>query len=152
MSKSGSYSCKSCRQNPIFRSFLLKNFFQKKIFCSKKIKKSKLTNFRFQLDWKPGFRVRDKNCKIEKAGRTWLQGSSSTCLLVVPAIHRRQVEVNFYLPSSCVCHSQMELLQLKVHLSLNPCILKKNCINKKYILYLCHPVQLNKSLYKSNLQ
>ena len=32
----------------------------------KKIQKSKLGNFRFQLDWKLGFRVIAKNCKIEK--------------------------------------------------------------------------------------
>ena len=66
MSKIGSYSRKSCRQNPIFRSFLLKKIFQKKIFCSKKIKKSKLTNFRFQLDRKLGFRVRGKTPKLRK--------------------------------------------------------------------------------------
>ena len=46
-----------------------KKKFKKKI-SSKKIQKSKLTNFRFQLDWKLGFRARDKNYKIEKAGRT----------------------------------------------------------------------------------
>ena len=52
-----------------FIVFTKKKISKKKIH-QKKIKKSKLTNFRFQLDWKPGFRVRDKNCKIEKAGRT----------------------------------------------------------------------------------
>ena len=87
MYNSGLFCCKSCRQNPIFYSFLLKKNF-KKNFSSKKIQKSKLTNFRFQLDWKLGFRARDKNCKIEKAGRTWLQVGSSTCLLVVSTIHR----------------------------------------------------------------
>ena len=50
--------------------FFTKKKISKKNFCSKKIKKSKLTNFRFQLDRKLGFRVRAKNCKIEKAGRT----------------------------------------------------------------------------------
>ena len=43
----------------------------KKNFCSKKIQKSKLVNFRFQLDWTLGFRVRGKNWKFEKAGRTY---------------------------------------------------------------------------------
>ena len=69
MYNNGSYCCNSCRQNPIFYSFSLKKKIQKKI-SSKKIKKSKLVNFRFQLDRKLGFRVRAKNCKIEKAGRT----------------------------------------------------------------------------------
>ena len=87
MYNSGLFCCKSCRQNPIFYSFLLKKKSKNKKII-KKIKKSKLTNFRFQLDWKSGFRVRDKNCKIEKAGRTWLQVGSSTCLLVVSTIHR----------------------------------------------------------------
>ena len=70
MYKSCSYCCNSCWKNPIFYIFLLKKKFSKKNFCSKKIKKSKLVNFRFQLDRKLGFRVRAKNCKIEKAGRT----------------------------------------------------------------------------------
>ena len=85
MSKSGSYSCKSCRQNPIFRSFLLKKFFQKNFFCSKKIKKSKLTNFWFQLDRKLGFRVRGKTSKLRKQVELGHR-DVSTCLLVVPTI------------------------------------------------------------------
>ena len=48
-------------------------------FSSKKIQKSNLVNFRFQLDWTLGFGVRAKNAKlrkqvdlsIEKAGRTY---------------------------------------------------------------------------------
>ena len=94
------------------KSDILKKITKKKnsnfFFSSKKIKKSKLANFRFQLDRKLGFWVRAKNCKIEKAGRTWLQGGggSSTWHLVVSAIHRWS-----YLKS--------ELLQLKVHLSQN---------------------------------
>ena len=77
MFNSGLFCCKSCRQNPIFYSFLLKKLF-KKNFSSKKIQKSKLTNFRFQLDWKLDFRARDKNCKIEKAGDANLKGASLT--------------------------------------------------------------------------
>ena len=105
MYNSGLFCCKSCRQNPIFYSFFLKKNLQKKNFSSKKIQKSKLTNFRFQLDWKPGFRARDKNCKIEKAGRTWLQEDSFTCLLVVSTIHNASV---WWLPLMLVCGDYLD--------------------------------------------
>ena len=69
-SNNSSYCCKSCPEKPIFLKKLLKKKFQKKKISSKKIQKSKLVNFRFQLDWTLGFRVRGKNWKFEKAGRT----------------------------------------------------------------------------------
>ena len=44
-------------------------------------------NFRFQLDWKLGFRVIAKNCKPEKAGTCWPQRvvlpAFSLCLLLI---------------------------------------------------------------------
>ena len=44
-------------------------------------------NFRFQLDWKLGFRVIAKNCKPEKAGSCWPQRAFlpafSLCLLLI---------------------------------------------------------------------
>ena len=86
MYNNGSYCCNSCRQNPIFYSFSLKKKFKKKK-SSKKIKKSKLVNFRFQLDRKLGFRVRAKNCKIEKAGRTLPTG------VLLPAYQGAQIVV-----------------------------------------------------------
>ena len=61
---------KLSRKSDIFKKFTKKKISKKK-FSSKKIQKSKLVNFRFQLDWTLGFRVRGKNWKIEKAGRTW---------------------------------------------------------------------------------
>ena len=71
MCNNSSYCCKNCPENPISYKILLKKKILKKNFSSKKIQKSKLVNFRFQLDWMLGFRVRGKNWKIEKAGRTW---------------------------------------------------------------------------------
>ena len=57
------------RKSDIFKKITKKKISKKK-FSSKKIQKSKLVNFRFQLDWTLGFRVRGKNWKFEKAGRT----------------------------------------------------------------------------------
>ena len=78
MSKSGSYSCKSCRQNPIFRSFLLKKNFQKKIFVQKKFKNQNWSIFDFSLIGRSVFELEAKTGNlrkqveliIEKAGRT----------------------------------------------------------------------------------
>ena len=86
MYNSSTYCCNSCRKNPIFYNFLLKKKF-KNFFLFKKIKKSKLVNFRFQLDRKLGFRVRAKNCKIEKAGRTLPTG------VLLPAYQGAQIVV-----------------------------------------------------------
>ena len=55
-------------QDPIYCRKKLKKKQKKSKKFLKKIQKSKLSNFRFQLDWKLGFRVIAKNCKPEKAG------------------------------------------------------------------------------------
>jgi hypothetical protein len=60
---------KLSKESDIFEKITKKKISKKK-FSSKKIQKSKLVNFRFQLDWTLGFRVRGKNWKFEKAGRT----------------------------------------------------------------------------------
>ena len=86
MYNSGLFCCKSCRQNPIFYSFLLKKIFNFFFFSSKKIQKSKLTNFRFQLDWKLGFRVMAEKLQIWESRCTSCQQGGSVL-------------------SNCVCYS-----------------------------------------------
>ena len=91
-------------QDPIYcRKKLKKNpKNSKKVF--KKIQKSKLGNFRFQLDWKLGFRVIAKNCKPEKGGTCWPQRAVlpafSLCLLLIDG-----ATGCYYLPSAFACHS-----------------------------------------------
>ena len=69
---------KLSRKSDIFKKNTKKKISKKKI-SSKKIQKSKLVNFRFQLDWTLGFRVRGKNWKFEKAGRTLPTVGASIC-------------------------------------------------------------------------
>ena len=67
MYNSGLFCCKSCRQNPIFYSFLLKNFFsKKKIFHQKKSKNQNWPIFDFSLIGSSVFELETKTAKLRK--------------------------------------------------------------------------------------
>ena len=56
-----------------------------------------MANFRFQLDRKLGFRVRAKNCKIEKAGRTLPTGVLlPACVVCVCVYDLYNIYANIY--------------------------------------------------------
>ena len=79
MYNSGLFCCKSCRQNPIFYSFLLKKFCQKKIFHQKKSKNQNWPIFDFSLIGSPVFELETKTAKLRKQVELghWIV---STCL------------------------------------------------------------------------
>ena len=66
MYNSGLFCCKSCRQNPIFYSFLLKKFCQKKIFHQKKSKNQNWPIFDFSLIGSSVFELETKTAKLRK--------------------------------------------------------------------------------------
>ena len=79
MYNSGLFCCKSCRQNPIFYSFLLKKNFQKKNFHQKKSKNQNWPIFDFSLIGSPVFELETKTAKFRKQVELghWIV---STCL------------------------------------------------------------------------
>ena len=66
MYNSGLFCCKSCRQNPIFYSFLLKKFCQKKNFHQKKSKNQNWPIFDFSLIGSSVFELETKTAKLRK--------------------------------------------------------------------------------------
>ena len=69
-----SYCCNSCRQNPIFYSFLLKKKFQQKNFHQKKSKNQNWPIFDFSLIGSSVFELEPKTVKLRKQVELCPQG------------------------------------------------------------------------------